>query len=349
MPPLSLLLSLLPIGAAAAILTHSLTTGKTSLLKTAVVLSLSGSFLAIPLGAYYAAIEFGPELFLRALPMLAGFPLAIICAYRIDGTLKAFPLGNIIILGFFYFLFGMVSMPYFDRLILMIHRDRMIHVRVPALPIGGRVLSTEQTPEVINELIAALTDENRFVRWGAVSAMHSLGADTGPAVAALAKATLDSDPHTTTEALKTLGALGPKSTAAVPILTASLNEIHPAARLAGHRDSSVRVEELDCRYKAETAHTLAKIGLEASPAMGSLTGLLQKNCAADATIEAIIAISTEPVKFLAPFLCDERGMLAQSIRVALSKLSTPEAFRALAGGDASHIPEKCKASSPLPH
>ncbi len=114
----------------------------------------------------------------------------------------------------------------------MLSRRELIGVGVSALllvvAMTGVVSQRSRNP--VPALIAALNDENSYVRWNAAVALGHLGPDAREAVPALIAALKDTDQSVQYDAAIALGWIGPDAREAVPALIVALKDKNESVR-----------------------------------------------------------------------------------------------------------------------
>ncbi|WP_287675107.1 HEAT repeat domain-containing protein [Microcystis sp. M038S2] len=184
--------------------------------------------------------------------------------------------------------------------------ELVLRLDVPKL-FKVELLGLTKSIEVVNELLKALEDSDRDVRWEAAEALGNIGSET--AIAGLLKALEHSDEYVRWEAAEALGNIG--SETAIPGLLKALE----------HSDEDVR---------GSAAEALAKIGSETA-----IPGLLKALEHSDEYVrgnaaKALAKIGTETaIPGLLKALEDSYGYVRGNAAKALGKIGTEAAIPGL--------------------
>ncbi len=167
-----------------------------------------------------------------------------------------------------------------------------------------------------DELVTALDDENRWVRFDAIDALGSLGNDSAPATAQLAKLAASHDFTSQRHAIDALGRIGPAARDALPTLeTVGAKDIDPMIRSR----AKLAAKQIDVRQLAGKARREAR---------GPLKPLLQAVLSEDAPAAIAAAeklgdmgLAAEPAAVgLAAMLHDDDPVRRAAAATALGKI-----------------------------
>lgn len=171
-----------------------------------------------------------------------------------------------------------------------------------------RLLDERVPGREIDKLAAALSDPDGRLRRAAAEALSRLGARATPAVAALGAAVADPDPAVAEPALRTLAALGASAREAVPALKRCL--------------------ELDLARAEACALLLSTMDPPPKIALRPLIARLNPARVPRRSVEALFALSSDPVTDFAPWSCD-KNRFGELVRAGLRGVGTQEARDAL--------------------